>query len=139
MVSCGSNRQAHYNLLKIVEEKRKKLNGIVGSKNKNKLPDQHIPPYVVCYHPGCFVPQALCNRRSGGNQCRYADILLDVIHIILSLYRQEAETVFEQVGGELCMYRLLTKKSSNNANHLLVHKLFLELCQKFVNHNAYGA
>jgi hypothetical protein len=132
MEQCGSQWKDHKDIKRDVEGKRKTLNYLVSPKNPQRTNDQTLPKYIICYGPGCFVPKHMCNKQSGG--CVYADILLDVVHILMR-NRQIATKVHNLVGGEEKMYRLLTTLSSRNNKNILLHEVFLMLCNE---HNLHG-
>ena len=125
----GNQCNYHKPIKDQVEAQRKTLNTLVSQEYKHRTPDHCIPPFVVCFKRGCFVPQDFCDRKG---KCFYADIILDVIHILTLKYPTEADNILRQVGGPDFVYRILTRYASYGVKHLLVHEIFITLCNKYV-------
>lgn len=115
------------------ESQRKAVNAIVSYRNQHRRPDQIMPNHIICFKPGCFVPQTMCqNYLTPKEKCLYSDILLDVVYLILAIYPENALTVYEKVGGAQVMYRLLTTFASHGEENILLHEMFVVLCEKHV-------
>ena len=124
----------HHRLLRAVETQRKSINNIVAPSNKSRNTDQIMPDHIVCFRRGCFVPQTLCQSYLAPREerCKYSDILLDVVLNLLSIYPDERKVVYQMVGGSNFMYRLLSHFSTLGKKNILLHEVFVMLCEKYV-------
>jgi superfamily II DNA helicase RecQ len=126
------DRTNHAPVLAETEKVRKGINWKVSLNNPNRSDDQKIPSYVVCFRPGCFVPQSLCPHTKGKQEkCVYRDVLLDTIYIMLKI-RPADELVPELKRGKL--YLLLTTLAADTDGRFLrVHEVFVQLCRANVS------
>jgi hypothetical protein len=137
---CVRNElKRHKYILKKVEEMRKVVHG--EAKNLAKK-GKGIPPNVVCYCCGCYVPVTICKtmhveyKADGSHyyraifpkRCQYPDILLDVVFVLVEVYGVEATTYLGSDVMEKTATLLTTKYCGN---YLLLHQTVVDLCQKF--------
>jgi hypothetical protein len=114
------------------ERQRKGIGSFVASnRNARQGDDRAMPNFVICFQRGCYVHQDICLCFFGGT-CQYRDILLDVVFIILLHNPLAATMVYDAVDMKDFMYRLLTRYASCGNQNILLHEIFVQLCETYV-------
>jgi superfamily II DNA or RNA helicase len=137
------NRKEH-NTQRYQIEKARKLVGDKVNPCGASFAGVPIPMYCCCAMPGCYVPQMLCSSwESNGNggyllksdksnrTCEHGDKILDVILALKDQNEESAAYVLEKCDGDLTKL-LTTKIEWGREKLLLLHRVFIDLCKKYL-------
>ena len=125
---------------KAIEQRQKDI-GTEVNPNRHTQSGPTIPPYCSCTQPGCYVPQMICAKweadgnggfkKTPGGKCNHCDKVLDVILAFHDHNKTAAAFILSKADGDISKL-LTTEISWGGHKMLLLHRIFFELCETYL-------